>query len=100
VRQPSGALHYLKAVAALGIDRKHDGRAVIEWMKATPIEDTLFTASKIRADGQVLREMLLLQVKQPAASHSTWDTCSILATLPPDGLYVPLSEGGCKMIHA
>jgi hypothetical protein len=64
-----------------------------------PIEDTLFAPSTIRADGQVLRDMLLLQVKHPAASHGTWDSSSILTTLPADGLYVPLSTGGCKLIH-
>ena len=53
-----------------------------------------------RADGQVPRDMLLLEVKQSAASHSTWDTCSILSDLPADALYVPLSTGGCKLIHA
>ncbi len=96
----SGALHYLKSVAALGVEHKQDGRAVVERMKATPIEDTLFAPSTIRADGQVLRDMLLLQVKQPAASHGAWDYCTILNTLPAKGLYVPLSESGCKLIHA
>jgi branched-chain amino acid transport system substrate-binding protein len=95
----SGALHYLKSVAALGVDRKQDGRAVVARMKAAPIEDTLFAPSTIRADGQVLRDMLLLQVKHPAASHGTWDSSSILTTLPADGLYVPLSTGGCKLIQ-
>ena len=96
----SGALHYLKSVAALGVGRKQDGRAVIAHMKANPVEDSLFSPTTIRADGQALRDMLLLQVKPPAASHGKWDTCSILNVLPADGLYVPLSTGGCKLIHA
>lgn len=96
----SGALHYLKSVAALGIDRKQDGRAVVERMKAMPVEDTLFAPSTIRADGQAMRDMLLLQVKKPAASRAEWDTCDILSVLPANGLYPPLNEGSCKLIHA
>lgn len=95
----SGALHYLKSVAALGIDRKQDGRAIVAHMKANPIEDTLFAPSTIRADGQVMRDMLLLQVKHPAESTGPWDTCSIISTLPADGLYAPLGTSGCKLIH-
>ncbi len=96
----SGALHYLKSVAALGIGRKQDGRAVVEQMKRAPVEDTLFAPSSIRVDGQVLRDMLLLQVKRPAASHAAWDYCNILSVLPADGLYPPLNEGSCKLVHA
>ncbi len=96
----SGALHYLKSVATLGIGRKQDGRAVVAHMKANPIEDTLFASSAIRADGQVMRDMLLLEVKHPAASTGPWDTCTIMGTLPADGLYAPLGTSGCKLIHA
>jgi len=96
----SGALHYLKSVAALGIDSRRDGRAVVAQMKATPIEDTLFAPSTIRVDGQVTRDMLMLQVKHPVASKGSWDTCSIVSTLPADGLYAPLGTSGCKLIHA
>jgi branched-chain amino acid transport system substrate-binding protein len=58
----SGALHYLKCFAALGIDSRRDGR--------------------------------------PVASKGSWDTCSIVSTLPADGLYAPLGTGGCKLIRA
>ena len=95
-----GALHYLKSVVSLGIDSRRDGRAVVAQMKATPIEDTLFAPSTIRVDGQVMRDMLLLQVKHPIASKGSWDTCSIVSTLPADGLYAPLGTGGCRLIHA
>jgi len=96
----SGALHYLKSVTALGIDRKQDGRAVVQQMKAMPVEDSLFDRSSIREDGQVLRDMLLLQVKKPADSHAAWDYCNILSVVPANGIYVPLSQSGCRLIHA
>jgi branched-chain amino acid transport system substrate-binding protein len=96
----SGALHYLKAVAALGVEQKADGRAVVAKMKAMPVEDQLYAPSTIRADGQVMRDMLLLQVKTPAQSHGEWDSSSVLGDVPAQGLYPPLGEGRCKMVHA
>jgi len=47
----SGALHYLKSVAALGVDRKQDGRAMVERMKAVPVAGPLFAPPTIRAPG-------------------------------------------------
>lgn len=96
----SGTLHYLKAVAALGVERaKADGRAVVAQMTAIPMEDPLFGRCAIRADGQAMRDMLLLQVKPPAQPHAERDFCNIIDTLPAAGLYVPLDEGGCRMVH-
>ncbi len=96
----SGALHYLKAAAALGVEAaKADGRRVVQQMKAMEMDDALFGPTRIREDGQTLREMLLLQVKTPAESKGEWDLCKVLATVGPDGLYVPLNEGGCRMVR-
>ncbi len=96
----SGTLHYLKAMAALGVAAgKADGRAVVRQMKATPVEDTLFAPSRIREDGQTLRDMMLLRVKQPAASHGEWDICEVVNTLPADGLYPPMKGEGCKLVQ-
>ncbi len=97
----SGTLHYLKAVASLGIGpAKASGRAVVERMKTIPMEDPLFGRSTIREDGQTLRDMLLLQVKKPSESHADWDFCNIVSTLPADGLYPPLVEGRCKFARS
>ena len=97
----SGALHYLQAMAALGVAKgKADGRAAVAQMKAMPVVDPLFGRSVIRQDGQTLRDMLLLQVKTPAESHGPWDSCNILGVLPANGLYPPLGDGGCKLVHS
>ena len=96
----SGALHSLKWVAALGVDSGRNGRAVAAAMKATLIEDTLFAPSTLRADGRVMRDMLLLQVKHPSASTKSWGTCAIVSTLPANGLYAALGTSGCKLVHA
>ncbi len=97
----AGALHYLKVAATMGVEAaKADGRAAIRAMKATPMEDTLFGRSSIRADGQALHDMLLLKIKTPAASRAPWDICSIESVLPAEQAARPLGQGGCKMIPA
>ncbi len=72
------------------------GKSVV----GNPLEDTPFAPSTIRADGQVMRDMLMLEVNRPTVSTESWDTCSIVSTLPADGLYAPFGSGGCKLIHA
>lgn len=96
----SGALHYLKVAAAMGVAAaKSDGRAVVAHMKATPVEDPLFGHAGIRADGMILHDMLLLKIKSPAESRQEWDLCGIVGTTPAAEAARPLSEGGCKLIQ-
>ena len=97
----AGALHYLRVAAAMGTEAaKADGRAVVRKMKETPMHDTLFGSSAIRADGQALHDMLLLRIKTPAQSRERWDICSIESVLPAEQATRPLSLGECKMVHS
>jgi branched-chain amino acid transport system substrate-binding protein len=51
----SAVLHYLKAVAALGVAKaKADGRAVVARMKAMPYDDPVFGQGTVRADGRMM----------------------------------------------
>ena len=97
----AGALHYLRVATAMGTQKaKADGRATIAQMKATPMHDALFGDSSIRADGQVLHDMLLLKIKTPAQSKERWDVCSIESVLPAEQATRPLSAGECKMFRS
>lgn len=89
-------LHYLKAVAKLG--SASDGRAVVEAMKAMPTEDPLFGKGSIREDGRKLHPMYLFQVKTPAESTGKWDVYKLIATVPADEAFRPLSEGNCPFV--
>jgi branched-chain amino acid transport system substrate-binding protein len=94
----SAVLHYLKAVAALGVAKaKSDGRAVVARMKATPYDDPVFGQGTVRAEGRMMNPTYLFQVKRPTESRSEWD-CSILAAaVAPDECIRPLAEGTCEM---
>jgi branched-chain amino acid transport system substrate-binding protein len=97
----SGALHYLKAVAAMGAARaKADGAATVAQMKTMPIDDDAFGQGKVREDGRTLTPAYLFRVKSPAESKAPWDYYTLVQTLSPDEIWRPLSEGHCSLIKA
>jgi branched-chain amino acid transport system substrate-binding protein len=92
-------LHYLKAVAALGVAAaKADGKAAVAQMKKMPTDDDAFGHGSIRADGRGMFPAYLFQVKTPAESKAPWDYYKLIATTPAAEAFRPLSEGGCKMV--
>lgn len=93
----SGALHYLKAMEAMG-GNPHDGAKVVAMMKKTPANDPLFGKVTIRETGRALYPTYLAQVKTPEASKGPWDYYKILATIPADQAFQPLSESKCPLI--
>ena len=96
----AAALHYLKAVADLGVAAaKANGAATITRMKAMPTDDDAFGKGSIREDGRGLFPAYLFQVKSPAESQKPWDYYKLIATTPPSEAYQPLSQGGCRLVH-
>lgn len=94
----SSVLHYLKAVQAVGSAK--DGLKVIAKMKETSAEDPLFGRSTVRADGRVIHDSYLFQVKTPAESKGPWDYYKLISTTPADKAFRPMSEGGCPLVAA
>jgi len=88
-------LHYLKAVQAAGTD---EAKAVMAQMKKLPINDFMTKDGKVREDGRVIRDMYLMQVKTPEESKGPWDLAKIIATVPGDEAFRPLSESACPLI--
>ena len=94
-------LHYLKAVAAMGVAAaKADGRAVVERMKAMPTDDDCFGPGRIREDGRALHPVYLLEAKKPAESKQSWDVANVIATTPLEEAFRPLNEGGCPLVKS
>ena len=98
--QYSSALHYFKAVAALGpAAAKADGAGVIARMKAMPTDDDCFGANgKIREDGRKIHPCYLFQVKSPAESKQEWDLMKVVAATPAEDAFRPLSEHACPLL--
>jgi branched-chain amino acid transport system substrate-binding protein len=91
----SAVMHYLKAIQAAGTD---EGLAVTAKMKELPVSDFFSDDYKIRQDGRLVRDMYLLQVKSPEESKEPWDLFKVLARIPGDEAYRPMSEGGCPLL--
>jgi branched-chain amino acid transport system substrate-binding protein len=91
----SAVMHYLKAIAATGTD---EARAVVTRMKAMPVDDFFARGGKIRADGRMVHDMYLAQVKKPEDSHYAWDYYKILHTIPGDQAFRPLGESECPLV--
>jgi branched-chain amino acid transport system substrate-binding protein len=90
----SAVLHYLRAVAAAGTVRAD---AVMAQMRALPVHDFFAENGHIRADGRMIHDMYLVEVKSPAESRGPWDYFKILRTIPGEVAFRPLDQGGCKL---
>ena len=93
--QYSSIYHYLQAVKAAGTD---DTGKVMAAMKKTPINDFFAKNGVIRADGRMVHDMYLVQVKKPADSKYPWDYYTIRQTIPADQAFQPLSQSRCPLV--
>ena len=75
----SSVRHYLEAVARAGTD---DIQTVMKAMRAAPIRDVFTDNGTIRADGRVLYDRYLMQVKSSAESKYPWDYITVVAKIP------------------
>ena len=91
----SATTHYLKAVEAAGTK---ETRAVMEKMRSTPINDFFVKGGKIREDGRMVHEMYLYEVKKSAESKRAWDYYKLVATIPAEEAFQPLSESKCPLV--
>ena len=91
----SSTLHYLQAVKKAGTT---DAAAVMKVMKETPINDMFAKNGKIREDGRMVHDMYLFEVKKPSESKGRWDDYKLLATIPGDEAFQPLSASRCPLV--
>jgi branched-chain amino acid transport system substrate-binding protein len=91
----SAVSHYLKAVKAAGTA---DTQAVLAKMREMPVDDFFSRGGTIRKDGRMAHDMLLVEVKTPQESKYPWDYYKVVATLPADQAFRPLSESECPLV--
>lgn len=91
----SSMTHYLNAVKKAG---STDSAAVMKIMKETPIHDFFAENGTIRADGRMVHDMYLFQVKTPEESKGKWDDYKLIATIPGKDAFLPLSESKCPLV--
>jgi branched-chain amino acid transport system substrate-binding protein len=71
---------------------------VMDAMRAAPINDFFAQNGVIRADGLMVHDMYLYQVKTPAESHGAWDYLKRVATVPGSEAFEPLADSQCPLV--
>ncbi|HZJ65769.1 MAG TPA: ABC transporter substrate-binding protein [Kofleriaceae bacterium] len=89
-------LHYFKAVNELKSAK--DGKAVVDKMKATPTDDTLFGKGTIDPNGRKRHAMYVYQVKTPEESKAKWDYYKLIREVPADQAFRKPADSGCPLV--
>ena len=90
----SAALQYLHAVKAVD---SHDPDKVLAQMRKTKINDAYTKGGYIRADGRMVHDMYLMQVKTPAQSVEPWDYYNVVQTLKGEEAWTTKAESRCAL---
>ena len=88
----SAVLHYLKAVQAAG---SVEARTVTQKMKELPVNDFWNNNVRVRADGRVLHDFHLVQVKMPAESKGQFDLLKVISDVKGEDAFPSIAEGKC-----
>ena len=64
----------------------------MKMMKATPINDFFAHDGRIREDSRMVHDMYLFEVKKPSRSKEPWDDYKLVATIPAEEAFQPLSQ--------
>ena len=91
----SAVTTYLKAIQAAGTD---NADAVMAQMKKMKINDMFAKNGYIRADGRMVHDMYLMQVKKPSESKYPWDYFTVKATIPAAEAFLPLAQSKCSLV--
>ena len=89
--------HYLKALVAMG-GNPHDGVKIVDKMKEMPTDDALFGKGVIQANGRKIHPGYLFEVKKPEESKYPWDYYKLIATIPAEEAFTPLSQSTCSLV--
>ena len=89
----SATLHYLQAVKTVGSTASDK---VMAQMKAGKINDMFATGGYIRADGVMVHDMYVVQVKTPAESKYPWDYYKVIKVMKGEEAFGPIT-GLCPL---
>ncbi len=88
----SATLQFLNAVKATGSD---DSDKVLAHMRKTPVNDIFAKGGFVRADGRMVHDMYLMQVKSPDKSTEPWDYYNVVETFKGEAAWTTKAETKC-----
>jgi branched-chain amino acid transport system substrate-binding protein len=90
----SAASQFLKAVQTAGTT---DADKVMATLKSMKIDD-FYNKGQIRADGRMIHDMYLFQVKGAKESTTPWDYYKMVAKVPGDQAFTTVAESKCSLV--
>jgi branched-chain amino acid transport system substrate-binding protein len=90
----SAASNYLKAVQTAGTT---DADKVMTTLKGMKIDD-FYNKGQIRADGRMIHDMYLYQVKSTKESTTPWDYYKLVAKVPGDQAFTAVADSKCALL--
>ncbi len=90
----SAATNYLKAVQTAGTT---DADKVMSTLKSMKIDD-FYHKGTIRADGRMIHDMYLFEVKSAKESITPWDYYKTIAKIPGDQAFTTVAESKCSLL--
>lgn len=94
----SAAMAYLKAVDAAGTD---DADAVLAKLREIKVDDFFARNATLRPNGRLAHDMYLLEVNAPDSAEAQAnpdDVFKVLASVPADKAFQPLSASQCPLV--
>ncbi|WP_233208412.1 ABC transporter substrate-binding protein [Pollutimonas subterranea] len=92
----SSVMHYLKAVQET---KTTDTATVRKKMGETPVNDMFTTNGVIRADGRMMNDLYLAQVKTPEESKYPWDYYKIVGTIAAKDAFRSVADSECALLR-
>ena len=90
----SAATNYLKAVQTAGTT---DGEKVMATLKTMKIDD-FYNKGQIRADGRMIHDMYLFEVKSAKESTTPWDYYKMIAKVPGEQAFTTVADSKCALL--
>ena len=90
----SAASNYLKAVQTAGTT---DADKVMSTLKSMKIDD-FYNKGQIRADGRMIHDMYLFEVKSAKESSTPWDYYKTVAKVPGEQAFTTAAESKCSLM--
>jgi branched-chain amino acid transport system substrate-binding protein len=90
----SATTNYLKAVHTAGTT---DSDKVMSTLKSMKYDD-FYHKGQVRADGRMIHDMYLYEVKNSKESSVPWDYYKLIAKVPGEQAFATLAESKCSLI--
>ena len=90
----SAAANYLKAVQTAGTT---DTEKVMSTLKTMKFDD-FYSKGQIRADGRMIHDMYLFEVKSSKDSMTPWDYYKTIAKIPGEQSFTTVAESKCTLL--